>query len=593
MRDTKLESASAALPLLTHAPDAVIALDAQQVIVFFNAAAQRLLSIEAALAIGQSVSDVLCPSWPWADWASLEQQYRDAGSRDAAASAWRDLELLTPAGPRTDLQVAASVEVGSEDVCTLIFLRERPQLTMLQLMKSRGRELRSHLNAVAGMLDVLQVSDLSDAQHETLRLALHGMGELSALLDSASSKTEMLAAPELPELRTIFVADGDESTTWAQQLSALGLRAHQAKSGSDLLASLQRARKEGDPYRIVLLPETMSDMDAHTVGMAVKSDLSHSDTVLAIYGRDPEFNPQTWAEAGFSAYLQRPVEPDMLKMTLVRLTDAILEGVAPAFVVADNIAQRWALAQSEGFAPRVLIIEDETISQRVTARMALSLGCKVTLADDGQRGFERFERDEFDVVLMDCQMPVQDGYRTAQLIRKAEQDVERRRTPIIALTAQALPGERERCFEAGMDAYLSKPLRLAALRTAIWRWMGRDAVHGVDTIDEGPGEELDAMRDMFGDDFAELSQLFRQDSPKRLNAMREHLQCGNLPELVRVVHALSGSAASMGATRLSDLCRTFETRLKAGSSDDAPQRLEHISAEFARIDARIEGMLSQ
>lgn len=593
MGNRELSAAERHLAALEAAPDAVIGINEHGVVFFWNRTAQTLFSIEQNLACGQDLNDLLRPNWPADSW---KQTFSTLHWGDSARAAhWHDIELSTPAGPRADLQISLGHGGRAGQGELFVYLRERPRLTMLQLMKSRGHDLRTPMNAIVGMLDLLAESARDDIQRDYIKTAQQSGASLMELFNAASTPAEMHANTRLPSLRVVYVAEGEEAQSWGHDLANLGVLPTQCKSGSDVLTSLQKARAEGDPYRIALLPENMIDLDGETLGAAIKSDSAYADTLLVLYGSEHLASAQSLAEEGFSAYLQRPVSLEVLTLTLERLSQAICQNEAPAFIVADNINQSWADGVAAGRVPRVLVVEDHVVNQVVVTRMLESMGCEVAIADDGQRALEYYRHHEFDVILMDCQMPVMDGYQATKAIRALEKERnDGRHAPIVALTAQALPGEKERCLASGMDDFLSKPIRLDTLRNAIRHWMGHAALHGLGVKEQGAHAEdsLDEMREMFGDDFNELAALFQNDSPKRIQTMYDSLAKADAAELTRVAHALSGSAASMGAGGLSNLCKALEAKCKTGILDDVEQRLERVQAEYSRIDARIREMLA-
>ncbi|GAB3549246.1 hypothetical protein GCM10027343_30670 [Noviherbaspirillum agri] len=243
---------------------------------------------------------------------------------------------------------------------------------------------------------------------------------------------------------------------------------------------------------------------------------------------------------------------------------------------------------------RVLVADDNPVNREVALRLLEKQGCIAEGAVDGAQAIQMHGAAPYALILMDCNMPVLDGYQTTQRIRAMEGSG--RRTPIVALTAGG-PGEAERCLAAGMDDFLPKPLHPRALAGVLERWLfpltdGEQVSNAGDTHTLNEVDELETVQQMFGPDFAELAALYQADSPPRLAALRQALAAGNGFELARVAHALGGSSMSIGATGMSAMCALLEQHAKNAMPADAPQRLAAIEVEYARIAGKLRDLLA-
>lgn len=241
-------------------------------------------------------------------------------------------------------------------------------------------------------------------------------------------------------------------------------------------------------------------------------------------------------------------------------------------------------------APRILVAEDNPVNREVARHMLENLGCAVDAVADGQQALDACRARAYDLLLMDCDMPVLDGLEATRLIRAHEGA--RRRTRIIALTAATSDEERDKCHAAGMDDFLSKPLRPPALEGMLARWLPAGGT-GEPAAPAAYAEELETVQQMFGEDFATLAALYLADSPPRVAAMRRDIAATDHAELARIAHALAGSSMSIGATGLSALCKELEERAKKGMPEDAAARLAVIDAEYRRICGRLRDMVRQ
>ena len=242
-------------------------------------------------------------------------------------------------------------------------------------------------------------------------------------------------------------------------------------------------------------------------------------------------------------------------------------------------------------APLLLVVEDNPANQKVAVAMLSKLGYSADLAADGAQAVEACRSTDYAAILMDCQMPVMDGYEAAAAIRASESSGQR--TPIIAMTASVTGDIRQRCQAAGMDDYVSKPVMLDALAAALRRWISElpaatasqqiDAVWAsADPFDPTRVAELRTLNTPGSPDlFFHLATPFAEDAEKRCRAIGAAISNGNTADAAREAHGLDGGAATLGATRLAALCKQLEERLLAGHVD--PGMPAQIEAEISHI----------
>jgi CheY-like chemotaxis protein len=248
----------------------------------------------------------------------------------------------------------------------------------------------------------------------------------------------------------------------------------------------------------------------------------------------------------------------------------------------------------------VLLVEDNAINRQVATMMLEKMGCHVESAGDGEEALRRLARGGHDAVLMDCQMPGLDGYETTRRIRAGAVPGVNPTVPVIALTAYAMPGDREKCHAAGMNDYLTKPLRMAELG----RTLGRHGLTGAKPFAAevpGPVEPADAVLSpaqqaqlaaLPGRDHAtlleELVVLFLQEAPGRLAALRRQQAAGDAAALRQEAHRLAGSCASLGAEPMRRAALALEQAAAAGADLAAP--LAALEAEWHRLRLALVGL---
>ncbi len=253
---------------------------------------------------------------------------------------------------------------------------------------------------------------------------------------------------------------------------------------------------------------------------------------------------------------------------------------------------------------RVLVVEDNPVNQAVAVAILESLNYQAEVAGDGKEAVEAVARARYDLILMDCQMPVMDGFAATAAIRRWEQALGRTRLPIIALTANVMQGFREQCLAAGMDDYLSKPFQQAQLQHMLRRWLPIDpnpATHPFEPSPPPPAADLAeppresaeppvwdraGMLKRIGDDEAlaeKVVELFLADLPPRIQALEDLLATGDLAGARRQAHTIKGASANVGGEALRALAATLEQAVARGDARAVQNRMDDLRAEFARL----------
>jgi signal transduction histidine kinase/DNA-binding response OmpR family regulator/HPt (histidine-containing phosphotransfer) domain-containing protein len=406
--------------------------------------------------------------------------------------------------------------------------------------------------------------------------------------------------PSVPSLRVLVVDDNASSALAIQrQCARLGLAADVADGAETALARLAEAAHRGRPYEVGLLDLRMPGVDGRTLATLIREDQSLGPIRLALMVTLDETAFWATGEAtDFPAHLTKPVQLRSLAACLADLADA------PGVCRESEADPRGADGEEASLhGVRVLLVEDSHVNQEVARGILAEFGCVVGVTDDGQQALDALERERYDVVLMDCMMPVLDGFETtAELRRRERANPGRPRTHVVALTASALFGDRERCLAAGMDDYLAKPYRSEELRAALVRPVcggsGRAPqcaaapVAPAACLDPGVLASLGKLQRPGTPSLLErVVGLYLEHSPPQVEQVRSAMAAGDLPTLKRAVHTLKSSSANIGATRLSGLCRDLESRLLEGLPEDGGERLSLIEAEFSRVGAALRRMV--
>jgi CheY-like chemotaxis protein len=288
--------------------------------------------------------------------------------------------------------------------------------------------------------------------------------------------------------------------------------------------------------------------------------------------------------SGVSAFIIKPVRQSQLASTLAGVLASPERGGDAAALEATA-----PLPHAEK-QPRVLVVEDNVVNQKVALGQLRTLGIDGTVAASGAEALEELRKGGYDLVLLDCQMPDQDGYQVAREIRRREQGSGR--IPIVAMTAYVLEGERERCLAAGMDDYLSKPVSTARLGEALGRWI-KMPESPLDSEKVSGLKEIGKTNPKF---MTDITTLFREDALVRLHDLRDSIAAANPEQLARAAHALKSSSGNIGAKRIYALCATLEENARAGRMAGAGALVDQMAAELdvavaALARSAIEGIV--
>jgi CheY-like chemotaxis protein len=272
--------------------------------------------------------------------------------------------------------------------------------------------------------------------------------------------------PNFGALRVLCVDDNAVNRKIVElQLQGLHIRVETRADGPSALAQLRAAHRQGTPYDVVISDIAMPGMDGFMLARAIKAEPDLASTRIILLSSIGQRDHGRAAEqVEVDAYLTKPVRQLQLCESLAMVMRRTALSVSSDLVTSDRLAQVQVALRA-----KVLVAEDNIVNQKVAARMLEKLGCRVDVVANGVEAIEALGRIAYDVVLMDCQMPEMDGYSATNRIREREAGTGAH-IPIIAMTAHAMTGDRERCLQAGMDDYVSKPVKPEALREILQKW---------------------------------------------------------------------------------------------------------------------------
>ncbi len=414
-----------------------------------------------------------------------------------------------------------------------------------------------------------------------------------------------------------------------QQLRAAKCVPSASADGPSALAALRAAATARDPFRAVLLDADLPGASGVQLAESVREDDTFGGPVVLAMVAPGDTRSRAEIEgAGFPHPLTKPVRHRVLRDQLLRAlrdrdarpnaqqVDDAVERIAPAVQAAAADVQSDTADESPARAGRILVVDDNPVNRRVATLMLRRAGYTPEIAEDGQVAVDRIDAGEtFDLILMDVHMPRLNGFEATARIRT--HDDARSQTPIVAMTASAMSGDAERCLEAGMDGYVSKPVRADALVAVVESWIpdddepGHDDDPGYDaaadpTTEDEPVQDplddvatlepdgLDELVALAGDDTSmleELVQTFFETAASHLETMRSSHAAADAERLADAAHGLRGSAGTLGARRLHVLCSQLEDRAREPGAAIDGTALDAIDAEVNAVRAAVDRRL--
>ena len=353
-----------------------------------------------------------------------------------------------------------------------------------------------------------------------------------------------------------------------------------SESSADALAVLNT--DEGPRFDFALLDDQMPGMDGIELAKRIRDDQRLAALRLIMLTTRDHHESNSATVQLFAAILTKPLRRSQLLNCVTRAM------VATSEAGLEETAIRSALPATAGraFVPKILLVEDNPVNREVAVGMLESLGCVARAAENGWLALEEMNNDAYDAVLMDCQMPVMDGLTATAELRRREQNAGGARLPIIALTANAMEGDRERCLAAGMDDFLSKPFSQQQLAALLKRWL---ALHVLPESERREGSRLPLIDPSVLRNIAALArpalldsmiELYLLHSPPLITAIEQAAAGGDVDALQVALHTFKSSTANLGGLRLATLTKECEALLREGGIAKAAPSVQRIRREY-------------
>jgi len=502
-------------------------------------------------------------------------------------------EVIVRATKETETDSHVTVRFSVTD--TGIGISEAAQGRLFQaFVQADGSTTRKYGGTGLGLVISKQLVELMDG--EIGIESAPGMGStfwFTVRLEKQPPASQAVPVPpiNLDGLRVLIVDDNATNRKiLIHQTASWKLIPSEAEDGDRALELLRAAAAQHEPYDIVLLDMHMLGMNGFELARIIKAEASIAAVPLVLM---PSFGQrgdgQVAREIGIAAYLTKPVRQSQLFDCLVTVLDRFglttLQSNTPTTLVT-----RHTLKEHKTTARKlILVAEDNIVNQKVAVRQLEKLNYRADVVANGLEAVEALTRIPYDLVLMDCQMPEMDGYEATAAIRQSEG--QSRHTPIIAMTASAMQGDLERCLAAGMNDYISKPVRSEDLHAMLDHWLS-DSPH-VAMANNGSASERDsAIVDVKrlsevadGDDelLHELVEIYLQQISKDIEKLKSAIEMNAPIEVNRIAHTCAGSSETMGMMAISEPLRELERMGEEGHLVDAARHGAQVEKELERI----------
>ena len=371
------------------------------------------------------------------------------------------------------------------------------------------------------------------------------------------------------------------------------------------LYRLKEAHEKGQPFDILLLDMQMPGVTGQQVAAEIRKDPTFTDLKIILLS-SMSLGLGMDKQEHFDLMLNKPIRQSFL-------FDAIAT-VQNQDQITDKMEQTLSLETAK-LSGEILFVDDNLVNQHVGREMLSKLGLNFEIASNGQEALDARKRGNFDAILMDCQMPVMDGFEASRQIRIFENENDMDKITIVALTANAMQGDREKCLDAGMDDYLAKPYTAKSLFMTLSRWLTLEHVAEGITVDntraskpetqevipkalEPQADIIDNIkfeetREMMGENVGLIIDAFIESGATNLKEMKDHLGTGDFEGLRDSVHALKGSCGALGIQKLFELCQETEEQCRQGETTDMNKRVDEINLLFDESQAAIQMLMSE
>ena len=393
----------------------------------------------------------------------------------------------------------------------------------------------------------------------------------------------------LQSLKILIVDDNITNLKiFSDTLKSWGCNFQKATNGNEALAIMKHNQSKGEPFDLLLIDKCMPIMD----GIELSKVIHHDDkiekpVVIIVSSERVHLSNEELAEIGVSAYLTKPIRNRELLQVISKTTGVEYN---PKIDSSQNTHRLYNA--------NILVAEDNSVNQKVVHAYLSKLGCFTEVVENGELALEAVKNKEYDLIFMDCNMPKCDGFQATKLIQKYQLDNNIKATPIIALTANAMRGDKEMCLASGMSDYLSKPFQLKNLEAILEQWLqeskSSDNVEKETSVSEYDQQiinqkkitELKELGEECGTDLlGEVVGHYLDSFPEQIQTISTGLQNNDAQVVFAEAHSMKSSSASLGADSMAKLCAELEAMGKLEEMKNMMALIAKIRTEYGRVES--------
>jgi len=421
-------------------------------------------------------------------------------------------------------------------------------------------------------------------------------------LDLAEAKIAAIKTHELTDQNILVVDDNDINRQILGQFLTVWKVSHTLVSnGPEALQAMYDAVKNDTPYSIALIDMLMPGMSGAKLGEMIRSEAQFSTTQLALLASQGlRGDAKKMHKQGFAAFLGKPIHQSELYNTLMQLSD-LEQASSPDDLITGYTAQE----QQAKFLASILVVDDNNINQAVAKGMLAKYGIDVVLANNGKEALDLLGQQAFDLVFMDCQMPVMDGYTATKNIRDNQSSVLDHNITVVAMTANAMQGDKEKCLACGMDDFIAKPVSPVKLGKMLEKWLSSNIKGQENTLLDGEQQNQEVKETKVEEEDVEelvfdypamserlmndeelitiIANTFLDDMPTQIEQLKGFVVQDDIESVATQAHKIKGAALNVGAMAFSTIALTMEQAAKKGDWDVINHNSNLIDQSFLQI----------
>jgi len=395
------------------------------------------------------------------------------------------------------------------------------------------------------------------------------------------TRKEIILPSSIKNKRILIVDDNDTNRYILKTyLDLWGCYYEEASDGETALEILKDSVKKNNPYHAALIDYQMPEMDGVQLGKLIKSDSLIKDTLLVMLTSiNKKGQMDSIKNIGFSAYLNKPIKQNLLFSCLRNIFGEVIDN---KFSTKQLITKQTLSIKND---VSVLLVEDNLVNQKVALAMIEKMGINIDVASNGKEAIEILKRKKYEMIFMDIQMPEMDGVQATKIIKDINSDVLQHNVPIIAMTAHAMKGDREKYLRAGMDDYITKPFHINDLVMILKKWISnslnnecqdQSLKNKTHFVEKHLLDIVNGDRDML----KEILSLYIEKTPILINKIQEDYENKDIESLKEQAHSIKGSSSSIGAESISNIVKKIELEANINSLNKVGEYIDELIKEF-------------